>query len=285
MSSDSGWAPTTFLRFEENFDTSMGTARIITDGGAAYIKALGNRQGPHPLACEWVGTRLANWFGLPTLEAALLAIDATTDEIPFRSGGKAHSGTAFVTRAINGHAWGGTSQELDDLVNREAVSRLVVFDTWTRNCDRHPPNSHARKPNYDNVFFQDVIEDGVGKSRLIAMDQTHCFTCGRDLNDQIACIDFVKDERLYGLFPGFRGHVQHHEIKTGVDRLRDFREETAGEIIATIPSDWEVSVGARSAMKALICERAIYVADTILDLVQQACWPSHLFDGCSGVCP
>jgi hypothetical protein len=61
-SAGQGWRPTTFLRFEIALDTSMGTARLVTDAGPAYIKALGNRQGPHPLACEWVGTQVARWF-------------------------------------------------------------------------------------------------------------------------------------------------------------------------------------------------------------------------------
>jgi hypothetical protein len=79
---------------------SMGTARIVTDAGTAYIKALGTRQGPHPLACEWVGTQMAAWFGLPTFEFALLTVDASVDEIPFLQGGTAESGTAFVTRVM-----------------------------------------------------------------------------------------------------------------------------------------------------------------------------------------
>jgi hypothetical protein len=130
MSSGSAWQPTTFLRFEEMLDTSMGTSRIVTDAGPAYIKALGNLQGPHPLACEWVATQLAAWFGLPTFEFALMNIDSTVDEIPFFRGGKAASGTAFVSRAESGHPWGGSRQELDYLANPEAVARLVVFDNW-----------------------------------------------------------------------------------------------------------------------------------------------------------
>lgn len=128
MSQPQKWTPTTFLRFEEPLDTSMGTARIVTDAGPAYIKALGNRQGPHPLACELVATQLARWFGLPTFDFDLIRIDAAVDEIPFLQGGQAASGTAFVTRAVAGHAWGGSPEELEHLINPEALSRLVVFD-------------------------------------------------------------------------------------------------------------------------------------------------------------
>lgn len=134
MTSQSGqeardWHPTTFVRFEEGLDTSMGTARIVTDAGPAYIKAMGNRQGPHPLACELVATQLASWFGLPTFESSLIEIDAEVDEIPFHRGGQAESGLAFVTRAVTGHTWGGSVEELSELVNPSDIGRLVVFDT------------------------------------------------------------------------------------------------------------------------------------------------------------
>jgi hypothetical protein len=170
----------------------MGTARILTDAGPAYIKAMGNPQGPHQLACEYVGTQLAKWFGLATLEFHLLHIDASIDEIPFPKGGCASSGPAFVTRAAEGHPWGGTEAELKPLVNREAISWLVVFDTWTLNCDRHPPDLADRRPNYDNVFLERVGERGQAQFRLLAIDQGCCFSGGRDLTPRISSIDHVR---------------------------------------------------------------------------------------------
>jgi hypothetical protein len=217
MSHSKTWAPTTFLRFEKHLDTSMGTARIVTDAGPCYIKALGNRQGPHPLACELLGTQLARWFGLPTFDFGLIQIDAAVDEIPFLRGGWATSGSAFVTRAASGHVWGGSSEELDHLINPEAISRLVVYDTWTLNCDRHPADLAARKPNYDNVFLEDIRDSQPTQSRLIAVDHTHCFTCGRDLDANTAQIGRVKDERLYGLFPAFVSRIRR-EDHYGTDR-------------------------------------------------------------------
>jgi len=44
------WQPTTFKRFYKAHRTSLGTAQIMTDVGRAYLKALGNPQGPHVLA-------------------------------------------------------------------------------------------------------------------------------------------------------------------------------------------------------------------------------------------
>jgi hypothetical protein len=49
--------------------------------------------------------------------------------------------------------WGGVENELDHLVNPETISQLVVFDTWTLNCDRYPPDVTKRRANPDNVFL------------------------------------------------------------------------------------------------------------------------------------
>ena len=253
--SDQRWHPREFHRFDEAIPSSMCTARITTDAGPAYLKAMGNPQGPHQLACEYVGTQLAAWFGLPTFDYALMTVDATVDEIPLKDGKLAESGPAFVTRAAAGHPWGGSSEELDTLVNHEAVTRLVVFDTWTLNCDRHPPDLTTRGVNYDNVFLEKVGERGKETFRLLAIDHGCCFSGGRDLSPSIASIDQIRDSRLYGLFPAFVQRVREEHAKDAIARLIELREDTVGEIIGSVPSEWEVDGRLRKALKELICQR------------------------------
>lgn len=272
------WQPTTFLRLEDMLDTSMGTARIVTDAGPAYIKAKGNRQGPHYLASELVATQLAAWFGLPTFPHALIHIDADIDEIPFKRGGRAISGTAFVTQATAGHPWGGSDEELEKLVNPETISRIVVFDNWVRNCDRHPPDPATRKPNYDNVFLADAGNTEEGDSRLIAMDHSHCFVSSGDLDARVARIDWVKDDRLYGLFPAFRSRVREEEVLLAIARLRELNHRAVEAIVNDIPADWEVPIAGKRALVELICRRAEFVAENVLDRIGRACWPERLFD-------
>jgi len=113
------------------------------------------------------------------------------------------------------------------------------------------------------------------------MDHTHCFTCGRDLNVKVATVDRVKDDRLYGLFPGFMPKVRQDEVEAGIVRLKELDQTVVDEIVATIPADWEVSEGARNALKELICRRASYVAENMLAAVGKACWPGQLFDNAS----
>ncbi len=275
--SKSEWNPTTFIRFEQGLDTSMGTARILTDAGPAYLKGLGNRQGPHPLACELVATKLADWFGLPTFQHAIIEIDDSVDEIPFHRGGNVKSGPAFVTRAASGHTWGGSEVELADLVNPQDVGRLVVFDTWVSNCDRFPADLTQRRPNYDNVFLEDLSGDDVGKTRLIAMDHTHCFSCGRDLDDSLTHIDRVKDDRLYGLFPAFRSLVHHQAVEEAIDRLSQVTVDVVRPIVDLIPKEWDVNAAARERLIVFVVQRAAFVAETVLEAVSKQCWPDRLF--------
>jgi hypothetical protein len=147
------WPPTRFVAYYDSLGTSMETVRILTNAGEAYLKPLGNRQGPHHLALELIGTRLAEWFGLPVLEYGLLPIDGQRDQIKLRSGGYAASGAAFVTKRLPGYSWQGSAEELVRLANVQDLGRLVVFDTWIRNYDRFPPATFPWKPNPDNLFI------------------------------------------------------------------------------------------------------------------------------------
>ena len=257
------WQPTSFQRFERSHSTSVGTARIITDAGPAYIKPLGNRSGPHVLACEWVGSQLARWFGLPIPDFALMQVDAGVDEIPLGGRKKAASGPAFVSRAMPGaHTWGGSADELQAIVNPEAIPRLVVFDTWTLNADRYPPDLETRKPNWDNVLLCSEAEEP-GRFRLFAIDHTHCFTGGGDLTRHVAGIRRAKDERVYGLFPPFQRYITKADVERAVHKLGEVQQDSVRSIVSTIPDEWEVAREARDALSDLITQRAAFVAGRI----------------------
>jgi hypothetical protein len=135
----------------------------------------------------------------------------------------------------------------------------------------------TRRPNYDNVFLEDDTASGGGQSRLIAMDHTHCFTCGGDLNSRIARIDCVKDARLYGLFPGFPPMMNEASVDAAIAKLTRVEKASVQEIVGSIPSDWQVDGAAREAMACLIVERAEFVASTIKGSIKRALSPETLF--------
>ena len=264
---ETNWQPTRLMKVAGSVDTSTGATEVTTDAGRAYIKPLGNRQGPHVLATDWVGTHLAKWFELSTFDIAILTLDAD-DTFPLPRGSTAQPGPAFATRALNGEPWGRSGLQLDVLVNPEDVTRLVVFDTWTLNCDRHHHDITVRKPNYDNVYLS---SDGVepGQRRLIAMDHGLCFIrSGEDLSTSLAHLDKVRDEHVYGLFPEFQGRLCEEIIADCTTRLRMMDASTANEIIETVPREWEVSAEARKAWADLICRRAGFVADNVREWIE-----------------
>jgi len=254
------WQPTALLTVAASADTSTGVTEVDTDAGRAYIKPMGNRQGPHVLATDWVGTHLARWFGLSTFDIAILPLTAD-DTFPLPRGYTAERGPAFACRYEPGDPWGRTAEELEELVNPKDITRLVVFDTWTLNCDRHDGQPDGRGPNYDNVYLSREGADA-GKRRLIALDHGLCFIrSGEDLTANLSNIAKVKGEHLYGLFPEFRDRLDMAMMNHCTTRLREMEAATADAMIATVPAEWEVSRDAREAWSELICRRAGYVAD------------------------
>jgi hypothetical protein len=249
-------------------DTSTGATEVTTDAGRAYIKPMGNRQGPHVLATDWVGTHLAKWFGLSTFDVAIIRLDATNVfELP--RGARAEPGPAFVARAEAGDAWGGGSKELETIINPQDITRLVVFDTWTLNCDRHHFDPIARRPNHANIFLStEGVEES--RTRLIAMDHGLCFIrSGEDLTTRLAHIDKVQDEHVYGLFPEFRCWLRADIIQGCASRLNELDAKTASEMIETVPTEWEVTQDARKAWVELVYRRAGFVADNVQKWIEQ----------------
>lgn len=274
------WRPTTFLQWIRSVSTSTGPAEIQTDTGRAIIKAIGNKEGEHALAREWVGTQLAALLGLRTFEMALMQVQAE-DEIPLGNGRKASPGTAIVFRWESGHPWGGEPQTLEQIDNSEDIALLVVFDTWIRNHDRHPADPTLRRPNRDNVFLS---ETGAAPGRFVlkAMDHTHCFAPGADLNPAMASIEAVKDEAIYGLFPEFVPYVTRDRVRAATRRLKNLGRDEIERIVASLPADWQVSRAARKALVDLLCDRAVFLADTIMDALTLQCDWGRGYDQTNG---
>lgn len=267
----SAWQPTEIRRWIKAFPTSASTVLVETDVGPGYLKPLGNREGPHILGCEFVATQLASWFGLSTLDFAL--IDVTSDdEIWLFDETNAEPGKAFITRAENAEPWGGNPKQLKKLLNVSDISRLVVFDTWTLNCDRHSV-SRAGTPriNRDNVLL--TSEPDEGKLLLKAMDHTHCFSCGRALTKKIRFDATLKDERLFGLFPEFRKFLKKEYVEAAVTDLQKIDRQTVEQMISPIPTEWDIHRDVKDALADLILGRAQYVASTIVDRL----WPQQSF--------
>lgn len=272
------WQPTQFERYEAGLGTSLQTARVVTDAGRAYLKAMGPHESPQLLAIEFIATRLAKWLKLPVLDFGIIEIDAKIDEIRLMGDQLAHSGPAFVTRAIEAHTWGGSTEELENLINSHDIGRLIVLDTWLRNCDRYSTGLTGPRANYDNVLLEHLSGEDDGKLRLIAMDHTHCFTCGRELDNKLQHLETIQDPRIFGLFPGFIPMVRQNDVEDAIGDLRTLDHLFVRDVVEQIPAEWQVSSNARTALFELIIRRASYVADNLPGVLASTCWPGKLFD-------
>ena len=267
-----GWRPTRITRYVRGFGTATGPVKVDTDIGEGYLKALGNPEGPHALACELVGSMLADWLELSTFDFSLVDVTAD-DEIPFLKGGRACPGPAFIARAeLAGFNWGGTAKELKSITNRHEISGLVVVNTWLLNCDRYAPD--GRRRNQDNVFLVQC-PGRKGGVQLKAMDFTHAFTCGGELNRKLGFIDKRRDPRIYGLFPEFSDFLDREEVRRLSVRLEQFSRQDAEEIISIVPAAWEVDREGRTALATLVTERPHFVSESI----EQMLWPQMELEG------
>jgi hypothetical protein len=255
------WQPTCITQFVEARKSSTMVVIVETDAGCGYLKAMGNPEGEHALACDWVGTQLARWFGLSTFDQAIVEHDGIP-EIKLFDGRLATVGPALVTRRVRGEAWSGESRQLQQLLNPEDISRLVVFDTWILNRDRHSAN----RQNRDNVFLSAESKP----LQLLAIDHTHCFgTAGGEITERVANIGNVKDGAIYGLFPEFRPFLNQAVVSQCVEQLGKIDGATLDPIVAAVPDQWKVKAKAKAALRSLVLHRAAYVADTIFEKL----WP------------
>ncbi len=246
------WKPTKIRSLIQALPSGSEVLQVETDAGRAFAKLLGGKEGPHVLACELVGTRLAALLGLPVLDWVLLNYPGQP-HLRLKSGNMAKPGTAWLTRKVNGFVWGREANDLKYIANHADIAKLVLLDQWTRNCDRYRPPPKLRV-NANNVF---LMREGAtnGRSILMAMDHTHIFTCGGPLTRDLAKIDFVKDETAFGLFPEFVDAIQQADAVAAVTELSSIPDPAIHQIVDSIPSDWEVDGPVRAAMMEYLCQR------------------------------
>jgi hypothetical protein len=252
-----GWTPTAITMFSGNRPTGASVVIVDTDCGMGYLKGLGNEAGPHALACEFVGSLAADWLGLPTLDFDIIEV-SEFDELPLAKGGYVERGPAFISKRVDGFPWGGDPESLNKLDNIADITRLVICDTWILNCDRRSITGERVRENRDNVFLTKAEKSG--KLRLIAMDHTHAFTCGRELTSKINQIGTVQNSQRFGLFPEFETHWNMVVASDSLKRLAEFDQPTASNFIKQIPVQWGVEANVRSAWADCMVRRAHWLA-------------------------
>lgn len=246
------WNPSKVREIADCHNTGSEVVELETDAGPGYAKFMGGREGSHVLVCEFIGTHLAGLLGLQTFDHAILPYDGQP-EIVLYHGGIAQTGPAWVTRKEEGFPWSGRSEDLADIENVHDVALLVLLDLWTLNCDRYRPGTPPRV-NLGNVFLS-RRGAAQGKLRLVAMDHTHIFTCGRALTTALANIDQVQNGIGFGMFPGFLPHVSWASSLDARRRLEAVDDNQIKATIAQVPREWGVDASLGRTLERFLIQR------------------------------
>jgi hypothetical protein len=259
------WHPRLIRRLVAVKETGTEVAEVVTDQGAAFVKFLGNREGPHVLAAEFIGTGLAALMGLPVLDWSILTYDGIP-EIRLPSGSLAKAGSAWCTRRVEGFVWSGDAADLKEIENPMDLAKLVLLDQWTLNCDRYRPVPPPVRKNLHNVFFSREAETNA-KMRLLAMDHTHILTCGSPFRGDMARLAKVRDETAYGLFPEFVPWIRREDAFAAVEAMKAVDPEAIRAIIREIPADWEVEEDHRRALIDFLLDRRNWLAPRFVSVL------------------
>ncbi len=275
------WKPSAFLRYVKSFETTSLPVLIVTDQGDAVLKAKNNPEGVQVLFCEWLGTRLAQCLQIRTFDIAVLNLERD-DEIPL---GKqlVEIGSCFIARYERGGPFNGPSL-ISAMDNPMDIVRVVLLDTWLRNCDRYRETN--LRINRDNLFLS---EEGAppGKFTMKAIDHGHILTCGREITQKVTEIGIVKEAQLYGLFPEFETYLRDcfqkdpDAIKEVIRlSLKGLRSIVSGKIwddtIEEIPSEWLPKSAVVMAIKQFLKDRAEYLLEEFIGLLQPKLFPDEL---------
>jgi hypothetical protein len=251
------WQPTCIRRVVRTYPSGSEAVDVVTDAGRGFAKFLGGKEGPHVLACESIGTQLAELLGLNTFDFTVFDYDGVP-EIELNSGSLAQAGPAWVTRYESGFGWSGEEQDLKHLSNTEHLSGLVVLDTWTLNCDRYCPASNPTRINRHNVFFS--MRAGEDVTTVLAMDHSHILTCGRALTPKLNSIDQIKSENIFGFFPAFKKLVTASAVKSFCNRMGEISDQAIYDVVDGIPEPWLEDVSLRKIISRFLIDRRDYLA-------------------------
>ena len=260
----SPWQPLKVLRrIPTVIPSSTSPYHIVTDAGNAFLKMPNNPQGPAAIVSEFIGTQLAAWFGLSTFEYCMMQVCEADLNVDRQD--QTDLVMAFVTHEDDGDTRKGSAKELQLVENVADFSRLVVFDTWVGNWDRHSIRIRAGEVrehrNDGNVFLSN--DAAPGKLKLKGYDHTHCHFAVIASNPDVNLEGKITDDAIYGRFPEFLPFLKRSDIQASLVRLAQMDTSTAQQIVQTVPSEWMDNAGIQGKLVEFIKSRSEFLCNQI----------------------
>jgi len=248
------WTPTTILLEIESYATNSRAVQVETDQGVEYLKCMSDKTDPTDLICDLIGSRLAKLFRLPVPDFHIIPVTADSP-ITLKGNAMVHPGAGFISRKVSGEPLANNAAGLMSLANPQDLARLVVFDTWTVNCDRHRPRTHPTGPRRNDRNLM-LNRDGAptGQFVLTLIDHGCCFRCQSDLTPP-TLRRATTDDTLYGLFPEFRGLALREDALRAADELQSLSRDAISTALTEVPTEWGFSHSVRDALLEMLTQR------------------------------
>lgn len=193
------------------------------------------------LANEWVGYCIARYMNLPVPYSCMVEIlpDFLTN-IPNMNPiilTKRQFASRFLPGCVNGHE----AEEISDIVNKDVLANIIVFDYWLMNHDR------TRK----NILLK---EEEKGRYHLSVIDHAEIF---HSYNWQLSDLDVLYKNLIKSLTHKLIASFIDHEDQfwEQIDIMQKMPALLIEEIVDLIPEDWLVSKDERKAMTGILVNR------------------------------
>src|SRR5262249_55680933 len=236
---DGIWNPTKYRQsIRPVVNSSSLVIRIQTDDGEAFLKAIHSELiCPEVLGCEWLGTHLAKRFGLQTFQISRIPIRGG-DNVRLKKQSRtilAKAGPAIVTKSETGKDIWTTKTIKSEILNPDDVNRLIVFDTWMRNCDRYlgTTGGSRRWDNPRNIF---ISENPDGTNVLKVIDHGYILTCGHPIDPGLRHKEC--EQKIYGLFPQFVPMISCRRVNEISKELSTVQTSMWDDLLSEIPHQW-----------------------------------------------
>ena len=246
------------------YGTRTSPVLVETNVGKAVLKLPAGCGSPDRLICEFIGTSLAKWLGVPTPDFALFRTGH--DYVTLMQGideDLAKEEDGFISRYEKTFPF--TPLSVQDIKNKGVLTKLVFLDTWIRNKDRYYKNTdESSTRNTTNIF---LVENGQAKEPyfLKVIDHTEAFigdSLGLELENHFGPAA-ICDPAIFGRFPEFDHYIDRNTAYRVADRLSGIKSPTVRAIFNRIPESWPLDAQLKKKFISFIVKRAAFVATTL----------------------
>lgn len=241
------------VEYVRGLSTSTRPQLLRCSNGRDYlVKFKDNPSGPYIAANEWICYRLASHVDLPVPEAALITVtDQFIQATPqlrnvTRTNHLPESGLQFGSAWIDNAAQFLSEEQvvaaLENMLNRDSIAGIVLFDRWVLNADRKAQNLLGIPQR--------------GMVRIVMIDHGHCL--GIDGHSEWVS-DFNPVEARLGVHL-LHSHALPEHYSQWSTAIASVDDRLIQELVRDLPAEWGIGLEARGRLADYLCRRKTRLA-------------------------